>query len=176
MRQIRNHFLFLTSKLLFSESLIHSMKPTFVWCIFYYCCIRSIGSCARCRCWWWRNLTWIYDQLGQLYSISIVSFLTSIFNQAAARWIQKQAMRSGGYLTQNEVSRILEETIRWLGVFIHNKITTFSSLNSMPSERAHEVLRTREYSFTTDKFKRILLLFSGSDWIWPKRISNKQDF
>jgi hypothetical protein len=33
---------------------------------------------------------------------------TSILSQAAAKWIQKQAMRSGGYLTQNEVSKILE--------------------------------------------------------------------
>lgn len=70
-----------------------------------------------------------------------IVYLTSILSHAAAKCMQKQAMRSGGYLTQNDVSKILEETIRCICVLFHNKITTFLSLNSKPSAQVHEVLR-----------------------------------
>jgi hypothetical protein len=108
---------------------------------------------------------WLFKWLEEILWYS--GIFTSILSQAAAKWIQKQAIRSGGYLTQNDVSKILEERIRWLCVFIHNKTTTFLSLDNKPSERVHVVLK--EINISLCMIHLILvLLFSGNVWIWPR--------
>ena len=157
-----------TSKLLFCERLVDLMKPTSTRRTVCLSTFRCSSSFSRC---WRRHLNhhWLPSCIRVQRSASMS---TSILSQAAARWMQKQATRSGGYLTQNDVKRILEEITWWEDRLVQHESTTFSSLDSRLSARVHVVLRKNNRNrslFSPCSPSSVgCLLFSGNDWIWPE--------